>query len=113
MSPSDLLSFCVGDFNGDSIEDVILWTASADGQPRLVAAIGRIGDEYVAVEVGREAPSPVGSLEIGRRGAVYRPANSVSDHFFGQDTLVERGCDQGRTAYFWTGDAFRADKLAD
>ena len=101
-----------GDFNGDAIDDLIVRIA-AGGSPRLVALIGRLGDEYSPLEVASGADAgAVASLEIGPRGSQYRLAGSVNNYHYGQDTLIVRACDGSRTAYLWTGNAFRPDKLA-
>lgn len=102
-----------GDINGDGLEDVVVWV-TVNGTPRLAALLARLDGRYTVVEVGGDqvGGAPV-MLELGRRGSGYRPAAMAIDFFFGADTVVLRGCDGARTAWFWTGDAFQAQPLAN
>jgi hypothetical protein len=101
-----------GDFNGDGTEDVALWISAA-GTPRLAALFARLDGEYTAVEAGD--PALVGSsmLEVARRGTTYRLESLRSGAYFGLDTVALRGCDGARTALFWTGESFDAQRLID
>lgn len=101
-----------GDINGDGFDDIVLWV-TVGGTPRLAALLARLDGEYSVVEVGDvQAGAPV-TLELGRRGTVYRPAAMAIDFFFGADTIVLRECDGARMAWFWTGDAFQPQPLAN
>lgn len=101
-----------GDINGDGVEDIVLWV-TAGGTPRLAALLARLNGEYSVVEVGDGPAGEPATLELGRRGTVYRPASISVDFFFGADTIVLRACDGARTAWFWTGDAFQPQPLAN
>ncbi len=101
-----------GDFNGDGLEDLAVRVIAADG-PHLAVGIALLGGRYHVVEVSQGADSTGGPLTIGRRGTAYRLENIAVDSYFGLDTLLERGCDKTRTAYFWTGDSFTPGRLAN
>ena len=100
-----------GDLNGDGTDDLVLWL-TAGGTPHLAALFARTGDEFSAVEVGTMA-APTSQLEIARRGTTYRLRGLTVDGFFGLDTVMLRGCDGARTAWFWTGSRFESQPLAN
>lgn len=103
-----------GDINGDALEDLVVWV-SVEGTPRLAALITRLDGAYTVVDVGGadiDSGGPV-TLELGRRGALYRPVDGVVDLFFGADTIVLRQCDGTRTGWLWTGSAFHPQLLAN
>lgn len=101
-----------GDFNGDGAEDLALWVTTGD-TPRLVVLLARLGDEYTVNEVSAGASIPSGGLEVGPRGGRYRLTTLILDTFYGVDTLLVRGCDGTRTAWFWTGATFDAQTVAN
>jgi len=100
-----------GDLNGDGTEDLVLWL-TAGGSPHLAALFARTGGEFFAVEVGTMA-APTSQLEMARRSTTHRLRGLTVEGFFGLDTVVLRGCDGARTAWFWTGSRFEAQPLAN
>jgi hypothetical protein len=101
-----------GDWNGDGTTDLALWVRTGE-LSRLVAVFARGGSEYLALEVGEPEVLVTSRLEIMRRASLFRtPALNV-DAYLALDTVVSRDCDGSRTAWFWSGDGFRARALLD
>ncbi len=101
-----------GDFNGDGAEDVVLWVTTS-GTPRLAALFARLDGEYTVAEVGEAAAVGSSALDVARRGTTYQLTSLTVDSFFGVDTVVLRACDGTRTAWFWTGQTFQAQSIAN
>lgn len=101
-----------GDFNGDGTDDIVMWV-TAGGTPRLVALFARLDGEHVVAEFGESPVSGPATLEVARRGTAYSLASLTVGAFFGVDTVLLRGCDGVRTAWFWTGASFQPQALAN
>jgi hypothetical protein len=99
-----------GDFNGDGVEDFAVWV-TAGGTPRLAALFARLDGEHLLAEVGEGRPAGPVMLEVARRGTAY--TSPTVESFYGVDTLVLRGCDGTRTAWFWTGASFQPQTVAN
>jgi hypothetical protein len=100
-----------GDWNGDGMIDLAFQVSTPAGR-RVVAAFGRLDDEYVLSDV-TATPDAAGVLGVERKAGAYRQQPDGATFFYSLDTIAFGACTQPEMAYFWTGTVFEGRAVYD